>query len=443
MPIMMKITKLLSDSRGFKHLLLRIGTIFRRFGITPKRFERRLNRYRLITGKLNCVPTFPLTTVTLKRHPELIRKLSEKGVEFAVHGYIHTDYSSLSSEEQKRHFKKAVDTFRAGQIPFEGFRAPYLRDSNKTPQVLSNLGFLYNSSHVIYWDVIEETKYPQKAWSEYSRLIDFYQARSAQDYLALPRFTNSLVEIPVSIPDDETIVDRLGITDEKEITKVWKAILETVYSRGELFTVQLHPERISFCESALEHILQQARELNPPIWVATLREIAEWWRERDGFRLEVSSEGNRRYRVKANCSGKATLLSKNFKINGPVAEWASGYQSISARDFVVESPKRPVIGVGLDSAPEAISFLKREGFVVERSDQPDNYGIYLNDLADFQVAEEKPLSEIIEHSDAPVLRYWRWPHQARSALSITGDIDSMTLIDFVLRVFETWRQNGR
>ena len=81
--------------------------------------------------------------------------------------------------------------------------------------------------------------------------------------------------------------------------------------------------------------------------------------------------------------------------------------------------------------------------MVERSDQPDNYGIYLNDLADFQVADEKPLSEIIEHSDAPVLRYWRWPHQARSALSITGDIDSMTLIDFVLRVFETWRQNGR
>ncbi len=424
-------------------MLLRVGTVFSRFGITSKRFEHRLNRYRAITEKLGCVPTFPLTPVTLKRHSALIRKLSEKGVEFAVHGYIHTDYSLISSKEQTRHFKKAVDAFRADQIPFEGFRAPYLRDSNKTPEVLSNLGFLYNSSHVIRWDVIEEAKYPQKAWSEYSRLIDFYQARSAQDYLSLPRFTNNLVEIPVSIPDDEVIVDRLGITDGNEITKVWKAILEAAYSRGELFTVQLHPERISFYEIALEYILQQARELKPPIWVATLGEIAEWWQERDGFRLEVSSEGNEKYRVKADCSGRATLLSRNCQIDGPVAEWSSGYQSISAREFVVESPKHPVIGVGLDSSPEAISFLKREGFVVERSDQPENYGIYLNDLADFQTADEKPLCETIGRSDAPVLRYWRWPHQARSALAITGDIDSITLIDFVLRVFETWHQNGR
>jgi peptidoglycan/xylan/chitin deacetylase (PgdA/CDA1 family) len=439
----MSIIKPLSNSRGIRNLVRRIRAIFSRFGISSKRFESRLNKYSTTTGNLGCVPTFPISAVTLRRHPELIKKLSRTGIEFAVHGYIHTDYKPISSEEQTRHFKKAIDIFRIHQIPFVGFRAPYLRASTGMPRVLSNLDFLYNSSHVILWDVIKETSYSRHGLNEYQRLLDFYQARSARDYLALPRFTNGLVEIPVSMPDDETMVDRLGITDEKEITKIWQSVLQRTYNGGELFTVQLHPERIPICESALVNILQQARALNPPVWIATLGELARWWKEKDSFSLEVNAEDNGRYRVKANCSEKATLLLKHCEVNGPVAEWSSGYQSISARDFVVESPSRPVIGVEPDSSSAAITFLKSEGFVVELSDQPDNYGIYLTDLANFRDADEKPLAEAIEHSNAPVLRYWRWPDHAKSALAITGDIDSITLLDFILRVFETWRQNGR
>jgi peptidoglycan/xylan/chitin deacetylase (PgdA/CDA1 family) len=439
----MKITNSLSKSRGIENLLLRIKTVLGRFGITSKRLEWRLNRYSDITGKFGCVPTFPIPAVTLRRHPELIRKPSRKGIEFAVHGYIHTDYSSLSLEKQTRHFKKAIDTFKSCQIPFTGFRAPYLRINNETPEAIANVKFLYDSSHIIRWDVVDKAKYPRQGWSAYERLLDFYQPRSAQEYLVLPRFTNGFVEIPVSIPDDEAMVDRLGITDKGEITEIWRAILQRTYTRGELFTVQLHPERISFCESALADILQQARELNPPIWIATLGEIARWWKERAEFTIEVHFEGKGTYRVKTNCSAKATLLLKNCQVSKTVAEWSSGYRSISARDFLVESPARPVIGVGIDSSPEAVNFLKSEGFVVEVSDQPADYGIYLTDLANFQETDEKPLSEAIERSNAPLLRYWRWPEQARSALAITGDIDSITLIDFVLRIFETWQQNGR
>lgn len=438
-----RIARLFSNSRGFRNLGRRFRTILNQFGITPKRFERRLDRYCAATGNLGCIPSFPLTAVTLERHPELMRTLSRKGVEFAVHGYIHTDYKPLSAAEQTRHFKKAIETFRNHQITFRGFRAPYLRISNETPEVLNNLEFLYDSSHVIHWDVVTEEAYSQHGWSEYRRLLDFYQARSAQDYLVLPRFIDSLVEIPVSLPDDEAMIDRLGIRDEKEITGVWQSIFKRTYDRGELFTIQLHPERISLCEGALAHVIQQAKTLSPPVWVASLGEIAEWWHEKNGFSLEVNPEGNGRYRVKANCSEKATLLLRNCKADVPVAEWASGYQSTGARGFVVESPARPAIGVAPDSSPKAITFLRQEGFVVEPSHQPDNYGLYLSDLADFQVTDEKPLSQRIEQSSAPLLRYWRWPNGAKSAVAVTGDIDSVTLIDFVYRLFETWRQNGR
>jgi peptidoglycan/xylan/chitin deacetylase (PgdA/CDA1 family) len=439
----MKITKSFSKTRSLRNLLRRVGTILGRFGVSSRRMGSRLNRYIDITRKGGCVPTFPLTAVTLKRHPALIRKLCGKGVEFAVHGYIHADYGVAPFEEQVRHFKKARDTFSTWQIPFTGFRAPYLRISEQTPWVLSNLGFLYDSSRVISWDVVDNSKYPGARWSNYETLLDFYQTRSAQEYLALPRFTSGIVEIPVSIPDDEAIVDRLGISDEEEITRVWRAIFEETYDRGELFTIQLHPERILLCERALTHVVRRAKKLNPLVWVASLGEIADWWNEKDRFSLEVNSEGSGRYRVKATCSEKATLLLKNCKASVPMTEWSSGYQSTRARDFVMGSPKYPIIGVGFDTSPKAVSFLQSEGFVVEQSSEPDKYGIYLNDLTDFQVTDEKPLSEMIERSDVPLVRYWRWPYRARSALTITGDIDAITLIDFGLRLFETWRQNGR
>lgn len=418
--------------------------VFCRFGITSRRFEHRLNTYIAVTRNLGCTPTFCITAITLKRHPEVIRKISKQGIEFAVHGNIHTDHKLMSSGEQTRHFQQAIDTFKTFQIPFTGFRAPYLRISNETHEVLNKLEFLYDSSYVIHWDVVDQGIYPRRAWREYNNLLNFYQAHSAQDYLVLPRFTNGITEIPVSIPDDEAIIDRLGLRDENKIANVWSAILEQIYNRGELFAIQLHPERISVCGNALANVLRQAKVLKPPIWIATLGEIAQWWKEREGFRLEVNSEGNGKYRVTADCSEKATLLLKNCKTGGAAAElWYDGYQSISARDFVVESSRSPVIGVGLDSSPQAVNFLRSEGFVVEPSDQPDKYGLYLNDIGHFHVTDVKPLSEKVERSKAPLLRYWRWPYQAKCALSITGDIDSITLLDFALRIYETWRQNRR
>jgi hypothetical protein len=87
--------------------------------------------------------------------------------------------------------------------------------------------------------------------------------------------------------------------------------------------------------------------------------------------------------------------------------------------------------------------LNREGFVVEQSDQRDNYGVYFNNLAHFKETDEKWLTEELQQSNTPLIRYGRWPNRAKSALSITGDIDSMTLGDFALRILENWQHNGK
>jgi glycosyltransferase involved in cell wall biosynthesis len=305
--------------------------------------------------------------------------------------------------------------------------------------VLSQLGFKNNSSLSIHWDVIEKTRHTVGKWSDYSKAIDFYMCKSAKEYLSLPRFSYDLVEIPVSLPDDEMLIDRLGIRDPRLISGIWQAILRESHARGELFTLQLHPERILMCQQGLSDILQQAGDMHPQTWVATLQEITEWWRERSQFSWQVTSLSEGTYKVVAHCSDRATLLFRNCRLDGPATSWTNGYQSVNARSFIVESPKRPVIGMALDSSQEAIDFLKSEGFWVEQSSKSDNYSIYLTGLADFRSADEKSLARSIEDSGAPLIRYWRWPEQMRSALSVTGDIDSITLGDFLRRVFEDTR----
>jgi hypothetical protein len=176
--------------------------------------------------------------------------------------------------------------------------------------------------------------------------------------------------------------------------------------------------------------------LSPSVWFTTLGEITNWWNEKNKFSLEIFPEENGTYRVKSDCTKRATLLLKNCQANVPVKKWFEGYDSVDEKEFVIKSSSRPVIGVGVNTSPDAINFLKNEGFVVERSIEHDAYAMYLDDLSNFREIDEKPLYEKIEKSNVPLIRYWRWPNAARSALSLTGDIDSITLSDFAIRIME-------
>ncbi len=43
------------------------------------------------------------------------------------------------------------------------------------------------------------------------------------------------------------------------------------------------------------------------------------------------------------------------------------------------------------------------------------------------------LLEVVDNSNFPLLRLWRWPHGAQSAFSISSDVDSIDLPDFFRR----------
>ena len=216
----------LSKSRGIRNLIARIRAVLRRFGITPGKFEKLLQQYSSATNRLGCIPTFPIPAVILKRNKKSVRKILQQGVELAIHGYVHIDYGKQPREKQATHYKKAIDTFNACNVPFTGFRAPFLRTNSDTVDALDQSKFIYNSSQAVHWNVLDKSDYTDASWLEYQRLLYFYQSRPAQDYPVMPRSNNGIIEIPVSIPDDEAMVERLGIGDEKssERSTTWTSI---------------------------------------------------------------------------------------------------------------------------------------------------------------------------------------------------------------------------
>lgn len=107
--------------KSFKRLFM----IVRAYGITSKRMEHKLNLFEGILTKYSCSATFPITAVVLEKHAKLIQVLQKKGLEFAIHGLEHRDYSTLTLGEQEDHLQEALKIFRDADIPVCGFRGPY------------------------------------------------------------------------------------------------------------------------------------------------------------------------------------------------------------------------------------------------------------------------------------------------------------------------------
>jgi hypothetical protein len=246
----------------------------------------------------------------------------------------------------------------------------------------------------------------------------------------LPQLTGNLVRIPYCLPDDEALVDRLQLADPELMAGIWLAILRRTYELGELFTVGLHPERIAFCEEALRAVLAEARALSPPVWVARLDEIADWWRGRAAATYQVSRLAAGTFRLTVDGPPGVNVLSRGVEVEAPTEAWFGDYRRVLDTQFTFQSDRLPFIGVSADSAPALADFLRQQGYLIVQDGDAEFYP----QLEAFGIDDERALLRRIEEGGWPLLRLARWPDGARSALSITGDIDALTLWDYAIRV---------
>ena len=418
----MNVIKFVFGHRGAGNLVKRSMQIATRFGPNPERMGGRFERFMDILDEQAIRPTFPITALPMSRNPSFAHRLLERGAELAVHAWSHIDLSALDLEGQRAHMSRAVDLFRSCSVPFTGFRAPYLHWNEDTMRVVSEFQFRYSSNQTVWWDVLDVATMTPMQKTGMERGLAFYQPVPVSELRVLPFRRDGFIEIPVSLPDDEIPLDRMYIHDVEYLAAMWRRILEASYARGELFTLQLHPERIDFFADALRGLLSDARAKQPPIWIATLDQIAQWWESKARNRAQFVRDGER-FRVEIDaCAGSTVVVSAN-----------GAERKMLERVFDVDSSARPCVGVSPGSSRDAVVALTDLGYIVEVGERADGYAVHLGRVERSDYAAVDACRRVIDESRRPIVRFGTWPDGCKSAFSVTGDIDALTIWDFVQR----------
>jgi peptidoglycan/xylan/chitin deacetylase (PgdA/CDA1 family) len=423
-------------TKGLHNFARRLWTVFARFGFSERRIRRALHAIIFTMRQYDGVPTFYIPAVVLRRHPRLMAEIAGAGAEIGIHAYIHIDYHELTKSEQLVDTKRAITVFRDVEMPFRGFRNPYLGWTDDSLAVYRATGFLYESNEAVLHDVIEPTTLAPHIHEGYAKSLALYQALPLTAYTLRPHIEDGLVRIPTSIPDDEMLYDRLRITSHAQVGRIWSQVMRNVYAHGGVYALNLHPERGIVCREAL-------RALPEPVWMAHIEDIAAWWLARQSFRLEITPLEGERWHVQAHCDERARLMARHIALEMPSAVSSNRDILLSEHACVVRSFSCPAIGLSPRTPAEVASFLREQGYpvVVEADDQRD-YALLL-DLPEGlgstraeQVARRSELVARIEALETPLIRFAIWPDGYHAALAISGDIDSITVQDFFLRIWE-------
>ena len=83
----------------------------------------------------------------------------------------------------------------------------------------------------------------------------------------------------------------------------------------------------------------------------------------------------------------------------------------------------------------SVAFLKNQGYIVETGAAATECATFLGATELARAQDQIQLIELIESAAAPLVRFWRWPSHARSALCVTGDLDALSLTDYAARLF--------
>lgn len=424
------------ETKGVVHSLERSAQIVWRYSFGKRKFLSMTSQLEKDSGRLGVKLTFCVTTSILERHFELFRKITALGHCLAAHGHIHTDMKQKSRNEQLEMVRLCAKTFDAHGLEVKGFRCPYLSYDENTIEALDASPFAWISNNMVFWNARDMADGGAGA----RKLNRIYNTKSSENALTLPRSLKRLIDIPITAPDDEMIFERYRIKDRGSMTGYWMRILLKTYERGELFHLLFHPERFPAIKGPLVDLLEEARKFKPAVWFASLDEITQWWNDKSKSKWDFERSSSGVWRIWLHAPERITVLLKGdrrlrrdagFYKGYSVIRPAASYRGLMA--FNIGSARRYIIGIH-PQAPETLEkFLLEEGFIVERSGLKANYSVYLGEFNSFEEEDKLMVLDRIDDSPHPVLRLWRWPNGARSAFTVSSDVDSISMSDFFRR----------
>ena len=298
--------------------------------------------------------------------------------------------------------------------------------------VLPNGLFRYGSNSAIRWDPGPPAENP-RAVGVIETIDGLYRPRKAGDFVSAPWVRGPIVEIPVTVPDDLQLHDGWGLGPDGMV-EVWRRWLDRSHRRGELFNLMFHPELAEVCRPPLVQLLREAKRYQPAIWIGRLRDIGDWWWERSGFRSRIS-DTPAGLRVSFACSARATILVRGIGPLRMAEAWDGSWFQLRADSLDAPPVPRPFVGVASSVPGTVTSFLRDQGYILDTGETAADCGLYLGHEKLAKLMTQVELVDWIEGSNAPLVKYGRWPDGAKSAFCMSGDLDALSLLDYVSRLF--------
>ena len=109
-------------TKGLATTCKRVAFISSRYSFSG--FAKSLDVYIKAIEDHSAKVTFPITARVLERNLDLIKQARSKSIEWAMHGYTHTNYAKI--EDVHTDIKKGCSIFKRAKIPIYGFRAPFI-----------------------------------------------------------------------------------------------------------------------------------------------------------------------------------------------------------------------------------------------------------------------------------------------------------------------------
>jgi peptidoglycan/xylan/chitin deacetylase (PgdA/CDA1 family) len=405
----------------------RVAKLLSRYGFTPRKAKERTWRLVDLLQRHGAAPTLATPGALVVKHNTFMRELFEAGVELAIHGFDHVDFRSLTPEGSLDQVERAADAFASAGISFKGFRCPYLSYSHEMNGYVPDGLFKYSSNEAVWWDVAATSGAGEGSSVIFDHLVDFYAATPAEETLVLPRLVDDLIEIPVSLPDDLQLLDGLK-QGEDGVGEAWVDLLRRSHEQGSIFTVLMHPEAFDLCAGAYKRLLVEAGSLNPPVWIARLGDIADWWQELGGFSFQIDGST-----VRLDCSSRAVVLGRGLADDWG-RPWPGRYRLLEVREISLVDGALPVVGVAPDVPVEKISMLRQLGYLTTQDRDAEHCAVRIDAESVRRASDDRALVALVEEQAGPLVRFWHWPEGAGSALCITGDLDALSLLDYASRL---------
>jgi peptidoglycan-N-acetylglucosamine deacetylase len=217
--------------------------------------RRGVPRVLEILERHNVPATFFVPGYDAEQNPDLVREIARAGHEVAAHGYLHESFD-LDLDEEELLLRRSHDILRdlTGTAPC-GWRSPGGKKSTRTLVVLSELGYLYDSS-----DKDFDQPYPA-----------IVENRQSDRMIELPNNTSSLDDAPLYVGGALTPVEMLAL---------WKSEFDAIYASRGYYMLTFHP-RAGFGSGTpararvVDRLLAYMRGF-PDVHFTRLDDLARW-----------------------------------------------------------------------------------------------------------------------------------------------------------------------